>query len=126
DLVQELQQERGLTSGLLGGDVGFQGEIEPERKKVDFERSEVAKLVAEGALGSAAVAAALTQLDGLTAIRNLVDAGRGGRAPTFQFFTDRIAALNGVDFGLDRSPDPTLRRGVNALAALGDAKEYTA
>jgi signal transduction histidine kinase len=106
--------------------VGFQGEIAPERGRVDLARAQVARLVADGALGSAGVAAALAQLDGLAAVRDQVDAGRAGRAQTFQFFTDRIAALNGVDFGLDRSPDPTLRRGVNALAALGDVKEYTA
>jgi signal transduction histidine kinase len=126
DLVQELQQERGLTSGLLGGDVGFKPEIEPERKKVDASRAELAGLAGGGARGSAGVQSALAQLDGLTAVRDLVDAGKASRASAFEFFTDRIAALNGVDFGLDRSPDPTLRRGVSALAALGDVKEYTA
>src|SRR5947209_9947391 len=117
DLVQELQQERGLTSGLLGGDVGFKGEIEPERKKVDATRAELADLANVGARGAVGVQSALSQLSGLAAVRDLVDAGKAGRAFAFQFFTDRIAALNGVDLGLDRSPDPALRRGVNALAA---------
>jgi anti-sigma regulatory factor (Ser/Thr protein kinase) len=126
DLVQELQQERGLTSGLLGGDVGFRDEIEPERKLVDARRARVGKVVDQGAEGAAAIRSALRQLDGLAAVRAQVDSGKAGRAATFQFFTDRIAALNGVDFGLDRSPDLNLRREVAALAALGEAKEYTA
>ncbi|HEV7899283.1 MAG TPA: nitrate- and nitrite sensing domain-containing protein [Planosporangium sp.] len=125
DLVQELQHERGLTSGLLGGDVGFRGEMEPARGLVDARRLAVGKVADRGAGGAAAVRAALRQLDGLADVRAQVDAGKAGRAATFQFFTDRIAALGGVDFGFDRSPDQTLRRGVDALTALGDAKEYT-
>ncbi|GII25384.1 hypothetical protein Pme01_49810 [Planosporangium mesophilum] len=125
DLVQELQHERGLTSGLLGGDVGFRGEIEPARRLVDARRLAVMRLADRGARGAAGVRTALRQLGDLAGVRAEVDAGKAGRDATFQFFTDRIAALNGVDFGFDRSPDPTLRRGVAALTALGEAKEYT-
>jgi anti-sigma regulatory factor (Ser/Thr protein kinase) len=125
DLVQELQQERGLTSGLLGGDVGFRGEMDPERKRVDAQRVAADRLAGDGAQGATEVRAALGQLDGLVKVRAGVDAGKAGRAATFQYFTDRIAAFNGVDFGLGRSPDPALRRGVAALDALGDVKEQT-
>src|SRR5690242_5274507 len=37
DLLQELQEERGLTSGLLGGDVGFKPDLPPSRAKVDAQ-----------------------------------------------------------------------------------------
>ena len=125
NLVQELQQERGLTSGLLGGDVAFKGEIEPERHQVDAVRAGVAQLAAGAEAGAAAVRVALAELDdGLAAIRAQIDGGIAARAAAFKYFTDRIAALNNVDFGLDESSDRTLRRGVAALAALGEAKEY--
>lgn len=125
NLVQELQQERGLTSGLLGGDVAFKGEIEPERRQVDAARAGVAQLAAGSEAGAAAVRAALGQLDdGLADIRAQIDGGKAARAAAFMYYTDRIAALNNVDFGLDESSDRTLRRGVAALAALGQAKEY--
>jgi signal transduction histidine kinase len=126
DLVQELQTERGLTAGLLGGNPSFRTEIGPARERVDLQRAAVAALVSGTGPVEARVRAALQQLDGLPAVRAATDAASAGRAATFRFFTDRIAALNGVDVGLDRSADAELRRGVSALDALGDIKESTA
>jgi signal transduction histidine kinase len=54
-----------------------------------------------------------------------VDAGRADRNATFQYYTEGIAALNGLQLGLDQAQDPQLRRSLEALYALGDAKEYT-
>src|SRR4029450_6387765 len=64
--------------------------------------------------------------DGLAGVRAAAGAGAGARAATFAFYTARIAALRDVDFGLDSSADPQLRRAVAALGALGDVKEATA
>jgi anti-sigma regulatory factor (Ser/Thr protein kinase) len=123
-LAEELQDERGLTSGLLGGDTGFRPALAPQRQRVDTERAAVAGLATADGSGAAAVRAALNQLDGLSSIRAQVDADRATRAATFQFYTERIAALNSVDLGLDDSPDQTLRRGTASLDALGQLQEY--
>ncbi|GID97042.1 nitrate- and nitrite sensing domain-containing protein [Amorphoplanes digitatis] len=126
DLVQELQTERGLTAGLLGGNVGFKAELVPARKRVDEQRAKVEDLISSGGVAQDRVATAVRQLDGLAGVRAGTDAGAADRAPTFTFYTGRIAELSNVDYGLDSSADPDLRRGVSALEALGDAKESTA
>ncbi|MEV6491085.1 nitrate- and nitrite sensing domain-containing protein, partial [Actinoplanes sp. NPDC051633] len=132
DLVQELQTERGLTAGLLGGNVGFRAELAPARQRVDDKRAAVERLVSAGGKAGAGgtaetrVSAALRRLDGLAAVRAGTDTGAAGRAPTFSFYTGRIADLTDVDYNLDSSADSRLRRGVEALQALGDAKEATA
>jgi signal transduction histidine kinase len=126
DLVQELQTERGLTAGLLGGNVGFKAELVPARKRVDEQRAEVEALIASGGTAQDRVATAVRELDGLAGVRAGTDAGAADRTPTFTFYTGRIAQLSNVDYGLDSSADPQLRRGVSALEALGDAKESTA
>ncbi|WP_426504508.1 sensor histidine kinase [Dactylosporangium sp. McL0621] len=127
-LAQQLQEERGLTTGLLGGNVSFKPEMAPVRKKVDDSRAVLQRLAAgadAGAFpGAAAVLAELGKLDALAATRSQVDAGNAPRAGTFDFFTSHITALNGIDFALDRSTDRTLRRAVDALSALAGAKEY--
>ncbi|MEV6635032.1 nitrate- and nitrite sensing domain-containing protein [Actinoplanes sp. NPDC051470] len=126
DLVQELQTERGLTAGLLGGNVGFKAELAPARQRVDDRRAAVEALVADGGDVEDRVSTAVRKLDGLAGVRAGTDTSAAGRGPTFTFYTDRIADLTNVDFGLDASTDTELRRGVAALQALSDAKEATA
>ncbi|GLY98433.1 nitrate- and nitrite sensing domain-containing protein [Actinoplanes sp. NBRC 103695] len=126
DLVQELQTERGLTAGLLGGNVGFKAELGPARQRVDDRRAAVERLLDDGDDVEDRVSTAVRQLDGLAGVRAGTDTGAAGRAPTFAFYTGRIADLTNVDFGLDASADTELRRGVAALQALSDAKEATA
>jgi len=125
-LVQELQTERGLTAGLLGGNVGFRPEMAPARQRVDDQRAKVEKLTADGGEVEDRVAAALRRLDGLAGVRAGTDTGAGERAATFTFYTDHITDLRNVDFGLDSSTDAELRRDVAALEALSDVKEATA
>jgi len=125
-LVQELQTERGLTAGLLGGNGGFKAEIAPARKRVDDQRAAVEKLIASGGTVENRVAAAVRQLDGLAGVRAGTDTGSGARAQTFAFYTGRIADLSHLDFGLEGSSDTALRRNVAALQALSDVKEATA
>jgi signal transduction histidine kinase len=116
DLVNELQLERGLTSGLLAGDVAFRPEIDPERKKVDTELSELA-----GSTG--AVRAVVAKLDGLDTLRVQVDTGKTTGAVAFQTYTGWIGLLNGVDYGFDRSADRALRRSVTELSLIAQARE---
>ncbi|MEV6815886.1 nitrate- and nitrite sensing domain-containing protein [Micromonospora sp. NPDC051296] len=126
ELTQELQTERGLTAGLLGGNVGFRDEITPARERVDQRRQTVQTAISDGAPAADRIDAALRELDGLAVVRSAADGGSAGRAATFEFFTERIAALNRIDFGLDQVPDPELRRHVATLDALSRIEESTA
>jgi anti-sigma regulatory factor (Ser/Thr protein kinase) len=126
DVVQDLQQERGLTSGLLAGDTDYKPELAPSRQRVDASRAALARKATSGIVGAQGVRAALDQLSGLDGIRAQIDTGKIRRATAFSYFTQRISQLAQVDFGLDRSADRTLRRGVDALSALSDSKEFAA
>jgi hypothetical protein len=124
-LVQNLQEERGLTNNVLGGDLTFKPQLPLARSHVIAELVKVETIVAGGDAEGSPTTAALRRLDDLIPVRSKIDALQMTRAEAFAYFTERIAALAGIDFGLDRSPDLTLRRGVNALAALSEAMEMT-
>ncbi|EWM12881.1 periplasmic sensor signal transduction histidine kinase [Kutzneria sp. 744] len=126
DFVQEVQRERGLTNGMLGGETRFQPTVLTQRTATDKAQTALNQaLTDDSAPGVAQVRDALSRLSGLTSTRENVDAGRADRNATFQYYTAGIAALNGLQLGLDQAQDPQLRRGLQALYALGDAKEYT-
>lgn len=127
DLVQELQTERGLASGLLGGNAALRvDELAPVRARVDEKMSAVEQRVSGGGGPESRVATAVRALDDLGAIRTATDTGSGRRAATFAYYTQRITALSDVDYDLDEAADPELRRGFSALRALSAAKEATA
>jgi signal transduction histidine kinase len=126
DLVQELQRERGLTNGMLAGETRFQQSVLSQRTATDKAQTALSQALADdSAPGVASVRDALSRLSGLTSTRENVDAGRADRNVTFQYYSAAVAALNGLQLGLDQAQDPQLRRGLQALYALGDAKEYT-
>ena len=125
-LAQELQHERGLVNNVLGGDVSFRAGLPRARALVDADLASVARLAVGSDAEAAATAAALRRLDDLATVRERIDTAQLARPAAFAYFTDRVTALSSIDVGLDRSPDPGLRRGVGALAALGEAKEMTA
>ena len=125
DLVHELQTERGVTAGVLGGNDSFRAELKPARAAVDKQRTVVEGLVRGGGDAETRVSSAVQQLDGLGAVRAATDASSAGRTATFDYFTDRIAALSSVEVGLDNTSDNELRRGVAALQALDDLTEAT-
>ena len=126
DFVQEVQRERGLTNGMLGGETRFQKTVLSQRTATDKAQTVLNQALSDDtAPGVSQVRDALTHLSGLTSTRESVDAGRADRSATFQYYTEGIAALNGLQLGLDQAQDPQLRRGLQALYALGDAKEYT-
>ncbi|GAA1623414.1 sensor histidine kinase [Actinoplanes couchii] len=123
ELVQDLQTERGLTAGLLGGNEAFRTELLPARDAVDLRRDQLENLITAGEDVDDRVSAAVQQLDGLSGVRAGTDTGSGQRAATFAFYTARIADLGNLDFELDSNGDEELRRGSAALEALGDMKE---
>jgi signal transduction histidine kinase len=123
ELIQDLQTERGLTAGLLGGNDGFRTELLPARDQVNLRREAVERLTADGGEVEDRVAGAVRLLDGLTGVRAGTDTGSGERAATFAFYTARIADLGNLDFDLDGTGDEELRRGAAVLEALGDVKE---
>jgi hypothetical protein len=126
DAVHLLQRERGLTNGLLGGENRFRVPVRNTRRQTD-----VALEALHGTLSgrrdaeATAVQDALGRLADLAAVRVGVDDRTAERAPTFGFYTDAISALNNLGLGLDQAQDAGLRHGLQALYALGDAKEYT-
>ncbi|MEU4158294.1 nitrate- and nitrite sensing domain-containing protein [Actinoplanes sp. NPDC026670] len=126
ELVQDLQTERGLTAGYLGGNEGFQDELLPARDAVDLSRDQLEVLISDGGDVEDRVAAAAQQLDGLAGVRAGTDTGSGVRSATFAFYTARIADLSNLDFDLDSTGDEELRRGAAALESLSAAKEAIA
>ncbi|WP_245567113.1 ATP-binding protein [Nocardia vinacea] len=127
DLVQEAQRERGLSNGLLGGDTRLVQTVADQRVETDRAMRALEAAAATGnAPGAAQVRSALGQFDALDATRTQIDAHRTSRQAAFQFYTDGIAALNRLTLGLDQARDAEVRHGLEALYALGEAKEQTA
>ncbi|WP_245677098.1 sensor histidine kinase [Nocardia acidivorans] len=126
NLVHELQRERGLTNGLLGGDESARPAVAAERLAVDSALRQLNSELGANAPGADQVRAALDQLSGISAKRGDVDARRVDRSASFTFYTGAILALNQARPGLETAQDSTLWRGMQTLFALGDVKEYTA
>ncbi|TCJ93173.1 signal transduction histidine kinase [Nocardia alba] len=126
DLVQQVQRERGLSNGLLGGDQRLRQPVTDQRAGTDAALRAVANTVAGDPPGAGEVRSALGHLAGLPAIRAQVDNRTVTRQAAFQFYTDGIDALNRLWLGLDQARDPAVRHGLQALYALGDAKEFAA
>ena len=126
DTTQELQRERGLTVGFLGGEARFAAAIGPQRANTDRARATLAEAVSgDDVPGADRVRTAMNRLSDLATTREAIDAGRADRAKTFEYYTAAIATLNEVELGFDEAQDSRLRRGLLALGALADAKEAT-
>ncbi|GIF25389.1 signal transduction histidine kinase [Actinoplanes tereljensis] len=126
ELVQNLQDERGLSAGLLGGITAFRAELAPARQRVDKQRADVESLTERGGDAEDRVAAVLTLLDGLAGVRAATDTGAGARAATSGFYTGLIAQLINVDYGLSTVDDTDLRRSYATLSMFSVAKESAA
>ncbi|MFC9877267.1 sensor histidine kinase [Nocardia salmonicida] len=126
DLVQQVQRERGLSNGLLGGDQRLRQPVTDQRAGTDAALRALVNAVVGDPPGAGEVRSALGHLAGLPAIRSQVDNRNVTRQAAFQFYTDGIDALNRLSLGLDQARDPAVRHGLQALYALGDAKEFTA
>ncbi|MFD4441866.1 nitrate- and nitrite sensing domain-containing protein [Nocardia sp. NPDC058519] len=126
DLVQQVQRERGLSNGLLGGDQRLRQPVTDQRAGTDAALRALVNTVAGDPPGAGEVRSALGHLAGMPAIRSQVDNRNVTRQAAFQFYTDGIDALNRLSLGLDQARDPAVRHGLQALYALGDAKEFAA
>ncbi|WP_406461403.1 nitrate- and nitrite sensing domain-containing protein [Streptomyces sp. NBC_01622] len=125
-LVHELQKERGLTTGYVGGVQQFSAKLPAQRKATDAARQQL-DVALKGREDSAAgsVRESLGRLDGLAGIRKDADDGTGVVKDTFDYFTTTITVLDRLDLGLEDVHDATLRDAYQALQVLGNAKEFT-
>ncbi|MEU6879417.1 nitrate- and nitrite sensing domain-containing protein [Streptomyces sp. NPDC046712] len=112
-LVHELQRERGLSNGLLGGARQYRDDLDAQRARSDTARAALGDLPGTDPLGR------------LTAVRSTVDAG-GSRTETFAFYTDAIATLTDSHTADAAGGDRALGDAMDALRALGDATESVA
>ncbi|MGK8559070.1 sensor histidine kinase [Nocardia gipuzkoensis] len=126
DVVHETQRERGLTNGLLGGDGRLRQPVDDQRGAVDRALRDLQQAMASNPPGADRVRSAARPLTDLDATRSRIDELRTSRQAAFQYYTDAIDALNHLSLGLDQASDPTVRHGLQALHALGEAKEQTA
>jgi signal transduction histidine kinase len=125
-LAQEVQNERGVTAGLLAGNQAFAADVAPARQRVDAQRDAVERLVTESGDLDGQVTEALEQTAALTAIRDETDAGGADRAEVFEDYSEVVEELGEVYFALDNASDATMRLGSESLAMLNLAKEATA
>lgn len=125
-LVHELQKERGLTTGFVGGVGQFSAKLPAQRKATDTARTELDRaLVGHGDAAADSVRESLGRLKGLAGIRAHADDGTGVVKDTFDYFTTTITVLDRLGLGLDDVHDSTLRDAYQTLQILGNAKEFT-
>lgn len=125
-LVHELQKERGLTTGYVGGVWQFRAKLSAQRKATDAARTALeTELRGRGGSAAGSVRESLGRLDGLDGIRRHADDHTGVVKDTFDYFTTTITVLDRLDLGLDEVHDGTLRNAYQALQILGNAKEFT-
>ncbi len=122
DLVQEIQRERGLSNGLLGGAAGLEQALADQRVRTD----RAIDTLDAGTAGADQLRSALNRFATLATTRAQIDGHRVSRQAAFQFYTDGITVLNRLTLGLDSARDEQIRHGLRALYALGDVKEQTA
>ncbi|WAZ26475.1 nitrate- and nitrite sensing domain-containing protein [Streptomyces cinnabarinus] len=120
-LVHQLQRERGLTNGLLGGEEEFRPTLTAVRTRVDAALRDMR--------GEDAVQKVIQRrLRNLADIRAAADAQTADPAATLTFYTDAVEALNAVDPVAETATgsDRQLRDGLAALRELAAAKESVA
>ncbi|MFF3326048.1 nitrate- and nitrite sensing domain-containing protein [Streptomyces sp. NPDC002889] len=129
DVVRELQRERGLTNGLLGGAKEYRDDVDAQRARTDTARDEFDVLLTEGDAGADTADAlrdALTPVMALATVRNLVDAGSAQRTATLVAYTDAIDGLISAASAQPARGDGTLSKSMGALQALARATEAVA
>ena len=124
-LVHELQKERGLTTGYVGGVWQFKARLPAQRGATDTARAQLGKaLKGRHDAAADAVRESLGRLDGLAGIRKHAEEKTGVVKDTFNYFTTTITVLDRLDLGLDEVHDGTLRDAYQSLQVLGNAKEF--
>lgn len=82
DLIHELQRERGMTNGLLGGDTRYRSQVDTQRGRTDEVLNRLNRLNSDAALsGAGELRTALGRLAGVAQVRGTVDGGRAERTP---------------------------------------------
>lgn len=129
-LVRELQRERGLTNGLLGGAAEYRDDVDAQRARTDTARTGFDVLLREGGPGVDArgdgLRDALSPVSALVAVRRQVDGGTAQRPSTLAAYTEAIDGLIGASAADPARGDRTLVDGMDALQALTRATEAIA
>ncbi|MDQ0765727.1 nitrate- and nitrite sensing domain-containing protein [Streptomyces canus] len=126
-LVHQLQRERGLTNGLLGGEERFRTPLAATRKRVDTAlramrpESAVEDVIQRHLRRLAAIRAAADK-------DTAADRDTSDRTGTLAFYTAAVDALNAVDPVAETATraDRQLSDGLAALRELAAAKESVA
>ncbi|MEV8597224.1 nitrate- and nitrite sensing domain-containing protein [Streptomyces sp. NPDC052012] len=120
-LVHQLQRERGMTNGLLGGEDEFRTPLDATRKRVD---TVLLAMRREGAVEGVVQ----RYMRRLPDIRAAADKRAADQAGTLTFYTSAIDALNAVDPVAETATgaDRQLRDGLAALRELAAATESVA
>ncbi|WP_369249162.1 nitrate- and nitrite sensing domain-containing protein [Streptomyces sp. R41] len=131
DLVRELQRERGLTNGLLGGADEYRDDVRAQRSRTDDARSTVRAALSKESgdlpgAASSALEAAQVPLAGLATLRTEVDSGTVDRATVLTTYTKAVTALIDAESAGAPSGDRRTAQGVQALQALARATEAVA
>ncbi|MEU9112068.1 nitrate- and nitrite sensing domain-containing protein [Streptomyces sp. NPDC048483] len=129
DLVRDLQRERGLTSGLLGGAAHYRDDVDFQRDRTDRTRTAFDALLGTDGAGAHTVDAlkdALAPVTALAAERRKVDDGTAQRVPTLAAYTKTIGGLIDAAAAEPAGGDRTLSDAMGALHALARATEAVA
>ncbi|MFF3336977.1 nitrate- and nitrite sensing domain-containing protein [Streptomyces sp. NPDC002888] len=120
-LVHQLQRERGLTNGLLGGEEEFRPPLAATRKRVDTALRGMRR-------ESAVEDVVQRHVRRLPDIRAAADRGTADQSATLTFYTGAVEALNAVDPVAETATgaDRQLRDGLAALRELATATESVA
>ncbi|WP_370086393.1 nitrate- and nitrite sensing domain-containing protein [Streptacidiphilus sp. MAP12-16] len=126
--VGELQRERGLTAGLLGGEEGFRAKVAAQRVQADSARATLDRQLEGNTPGADAVRTALGKLSGLSSVRGRADTATIGTTEELAFYTDAVTALTDAAFAGSNAAvsDDQLRADLATLRSLGDATEAAA
>ncbi|RPF36221.1 nitrate- and nitrite sensing domain-containing protein [Streptomyces sp. TLI_185] len=131
DVVREVQRERGLTNGLLGGAEEYRDDVRKQRERTDAAEEKLTAALDDerGDLPRAAVTAldaAELPLAALTSTRTGVDAGTADRTATLNTYTKAVTALIDAESAGAPGGDGRIAQGVQALQALARATEAVA
>ncbi|WP_431680366.1 sensor histidine kinase [Kitasatospora sp. KL5] len=127
EFVHQLQRERGLTSGLLGGEESFRTQLGPQREAADQARRALDQRLAADPPGADRVRTALGGLSTLARLRGRADTGAATRAEALEFFTGSITELNAAAFAdRDGTGDRRLADALGTLQSLSEATEAAA
>ncbi|WP_344824541.1 sensor histidine kinase [Actinocorallia longicatena] len=128
NLIHSLQRERSLTSALLAGADQYRPQVDAQRRATNTNRQDLDRLVAtQDTASSRAINAALANMSTLGFVRESADTGRLDRTQMLDFYTTAIVGLSGFSAEGDLGQNDTrLRRDLQSLHSIGDAKEAVA